>query len=136
MYPESIQISPQSDELGKSLLLFKDELPVTDLALFHLAVYGFCKYTSKKVPHTEMTNWIDSHKNKIFQTAKDPYKNQDFLNEASDKYLFLAFCLSGIKFTSPKITHGPPLFLYMLTALAMAFSITLHFFVTRKALSQ
>lgn len=97
MYPDSIQISPQSDELGKSLLLFKEELKVTDSALFHLAVYGFCKYTSKKVSHTEMIKWIDSHQNIIFQTAEDPYKNQDFLEEASDKYLFLAFCLEWHK---------------------------------------
>jgi DNA-directed RNA polymerase len=93
MYPESSQISPQSDDIGKSLLLFAKSLPVNDDAMKYLAIYGYNKYESKKLSKEEMICWVEANQKYICQSAEDPFKHNEFWSNANDKYLFLAFCI-------------------------------------------
>lgn len=102
MYPAATHISPQSDDVGKSLLLFSESTRIDDDAICDLAKYGYSKYKSEKVPSSEMISWIESNQNQIFSAANNPRKNIDFLDSASDKHLFLAFCFEWHKIHNEK----------------------------------
>lgn len=99
MYSSVTQISPQSHDEGRSLLVFAEPMKIENdnecSALESLAVFGYgkCNPTPGKVAKEKMVKWVEEHQSDIMKCAQDPIKNFWFWQRASDKYGFLAFCL-------------------------------------------
>ncbi|WP_148208448.1 DNA-directed RNA polymerase [Solidesulfovibrio magneticus] len=98
MYSSVLQISPQSHDEGRSLLVFSEKKHIDKhnecASLENLAVFGYSKYGSPtgKVSKEKMISWIESNERDIFKSAQDPILNFEFWQKASDRYSFLAFC--------------------------------------------
>lgn len=94
IYPVQAHLNPQSDDVGKSLLLFHEAKPLDENALGWLMVHGANTYGKDgldKKPFEERVKWVDEHSEEIIQTATF-HKDSQLLNEAEDRWQFLAFC--------------------------------------------
>lgn len=94
-YPVSSHLTPQSNDLGKSLLRFTNGCPLGDNGAYWLAVHGANCYGVDKTSFEERVQWVQEHEEDILATTLDPFHTQGFWtgDEVGDPWQFLAFCL-------------------------------------------
>lgn len=98
LYYMPAYLHPQGCDLAKGLLLFKNGQQVMDEDdLERLLVHG-ANCWGVKGSIEERLYWIGKHQKWILETAEDPYDN-DWWQEASEPFGFLAFCFEYQQFT-------------------------------------
>jgi DNA-directed RNA polymerase len=108
-YPIPNSLSPQGDDVAKSLLLFADPKPCTsDDDLQWLAIHGANQAGQDKIPLQERAAWIKAHEEQIIHSANDPLGYTWWHDVAQNDYPleFLAFCIEWQKARAFSLTHG------------------------------
>ncbi len=94
-YPMSATLSPQGDDLAKSLLSFAEPAPCKSTEDKNwLMLHGANLAGKDKLPFTERIAWVDAHREQILNSAKDPLGYRWWFEVSEDDYPleFLAFC--------------------------------------------
>ena len=109
LYYMPAYLNPQGTDLAKGLLLFKNGQQVLDEDdLERLLVHG-ANCWGVKGSIEDRLYWIGKHQKWILETAEDPYDN-DWWQEASEPFGFLAFCYEFKKFNDEGygyVSHFP-----------------------------
>lgn len=94
MYPMSSGLSPQSDDLGKALLMFAEGKRVGAAGLAWLASRLGATFGNDidKLSHRERIHWTLENEELIFDSARDPKDGHRFWLEAEEPWSFLATC--------------------------------------------
>lgn len=93
IYPMPTEISPQGDDLQKSLLLFADPTPLdnnSQIDWFYITGANF--FGVDKVSFQARQEWIKAHSEAILECADDPLNNT-WWSDADDSFLFLSWCM-------------------------------------------
>ncbi len=108
-YPLPSGLSPQGDDLSKSLLLFANPSECKDANDWRwLAIHGANLAGHDKVSFDERIQWILDNEDKIVASAKDPLSYTWWSAEAENDYPleFLAFCFEWTKWMAYRDEHG------------------------------
>lgn len=107
-YPIATTLSPQGDDIGKSLLLFADAQPIKEEDWKWMAIHGANLAGHDKINFAERQEWIVKHTTDIIASADDPLGYQWWYEESKGDYPleFLAFCNEWKKLQEYKKTHG------------------------------
>lgn len=93
MYPQSQDLNPQSDMVGKSLLMFAEGQELTDDGYYWLLVHAATKFGHDKLSFTDRARWSSEFADEFADSAKEPFDGNKFWMEADDPLGFLAVCL-------------------------------------------
>ena len=91
IYCATTGLSPQGEDLSKSLLHFAVGKPVTESGLFWLAVHGANTFGNDKISYDDRVNWIYEHEAQLQRTYDDPVGNREWWGSADKPWQFLAF---------------------------------------------
>lgn len=108
-YPIPTAISPQGDDIQKSLLLFAEPAPLaSDDDSKWLAIHGANLAGRDKLTFPERIAWIEEHAENIRASAADPLSCSWWSEIAKNDYPmeFLAFCLEWTRLLDYKKQHG------------------------------
>jgi len=98
VYPVQTLLNPQGGDIAKSLLLFDKEQKLNERGVFWFKVHGANLYGEvDKEIFEKRIEWIESHKEGILNSAKEPLK-YDFWKKADEPFEFLAFCFEYQKY--------------------------------------
>ena len=89
MYPLPSDLHPQSDDLGRSLLMFAEGQPIGDEGREHLARHVANMWGLDKEPFDEKFRWVVDHETQIRESISDPFKS-DWWQSAEEPFQFLA----------------------------------------------
>ncbi|HEY2382443.1 MAG TPA: DNA-directed RNA polymerase [Terriglobia bacterium] len=93
-YPVPQLMNPQSDDIGRSLLMYEEGKPLGERGAYWLAIHLFnCYWKGKQVSFAERILWVRQHTDEILDFAADPIRPHRFWNEADKPWMFLAACL-------------------------------------------
>lgn len=95
VYCATTCLSPQSNELSRSLLRFRESTMVTESGLFWLRQHGAGTFGIKGT-HTEKAQWLEEATPFIKQIVHDPLTFTAWAT-ADKPYQFLAFCFEWAK---------------------------------------
>jgi len=100
LYPVQTHINPQSDDIGKSLLLFAEGkgLGWKNKGLKWLKIHGANTYGEDKVSFDKRVKWVDEHESMIKAIASDPMGNLGNWEDADKPFGFLAFCFEYARY--------------------------------------
>ena len=91
-YSASSGLSPQGDDIGKSLLHFGNGQTINKRGAYWLAVQGANVYGEDKISFDEREQWAIANTAAIRASATDPLSNTGFWGGADKPWQFLAFC--------------------------------------------
>ena len=106
IYPVTGLLSPQGDDLMRSLLEFAEGKPLgNEAAAQALAIHGSAMVADATLCHdlgllptaptdAERMRWVLSQQDDICACAVDPLKNTWWRDHAKDPFMFLAFCFA------------------------------------------
>jgi len=110
-YPVPQLVNPQSDDVGRSLLVFAEGKPLGERGAYWLAIHlANCYLKGKKVSNAERRAWVEQNEEEIIRFARNPIREHRFWKEADNPWLFLAACheWEGYKEKGPGfISHLP-----------------------------
>lgn len=89
MYPVVPYLNPQSDGIGKALLMFSEGVPLTERGVYWLKIHLANSFGVDKVSFDERIKWVDEHSAAISMCALDPMTFK-FWEDADKPWLFLA----------------------------------------------
>lgn len=92
IYPVGSHVNPQSDDLGKSLLMFRDGKPLGNEGMFWLKVHGANLAGVDKVAFEDRVKWVEDHHEAILDSARNPLDGARFWADQDEPFQFLAFC--------------------------------------------
>ena len=84
-------VNPQSCDLGRSCLEFYNSVAITNEEESRWLLIHGANVWGTKGTYDERIAWVKDHENEIKECASDPFNN-DYWQEASDPWAFLAFC--------------------------------------------
>lgn len=90
VYPMPSDLHPQSDDLGKSLLMFADGKRLGARGVFWLQVQLANTFGEDKLSLDERAQWTMDHMMEIIDSAVNPLDGQRFWEQADDPFQFLA----------------------------------------------
>jgi DNA-directed RNA polymerase len=90
-YPRPTHLTPQGDDLSKSLLTFADAVPLGESGVEWLAIHGANSWGHDKVSLEERIAWISDREVWIRTIASDPMEHRGWM-AADAPFAFLAFC--------------------------------------------
>lgn len=96
MYPVGPALTPQGDDIAKSLLCFAQGSRLGDDGAYWLAIHGANSFGVDKVSFEERIQWVEDHTDMILDCAESPLECRDWA-EADSPYVFLAFCFEYAK---------------------------------------
>jgi len=91
-YAASSGLTPQGDDIGKSLLHFGNGQTINKRGAYWLAVQGANTYGEDKISFDAREQWVIDNTAAIRATAQDPVGNRGFWGSADKPWQFLAFC--------------------------------------------
>lgn len=93
IYPISVGINPQGDDLVKGMLAYAEPVPCTDDGdLRTLAIAGAGFAGIDKVSYEESEQWVYTHEEHILKSAENPLTYR-WWTEQDEPFQFLHFCL-------------------------------------------
>lgn len=112
MYPMAQDLNPQSDDLGKALLMFADGKTLGPLGLYWLAMRLSGCAGQDKLTLDERYAWCVEHHELIIDSAQSPFDGHRFWAEADDPWSFLATALewemaTGLDSPETFVSHLP-----------------------------
>lgn len=107
-YPIPTALSPQGDDIGKSLLLFAEGSPIKEEDWKWMAIHGANIAGHDKVPFAERQQWVVDHTEDIIKAAEDPLGYTWWYEESKNDYPmeFLSFCNEWRNLQQYKQAHG------------------------------
>lgn len=107
-YPIPTALSPQEDDIGKSLLLFSKGTPIKEEDWKWMAIHGANIAGHDKIPFKERQQWVIDNTENIVKAAEDPLGFTWWYEESKNDYPmeFLAFCNEWKNLQDYKATHG------------------------------
>lgn len=109
LYPLTATLSPQGDDLQKSLILFKNPVPCKNEDDWKwLAIHGANTAGVDKVPFEERIAWVKTNEDAILTAAKDPLEDTRWhsLSSSESPMCFLAFCYEWARLKVYQNNHG------------------------------
>lgn len=115
VYPTAGAVSPQGDDLTRSLLEFAEGKALTVGGARALALHGSAQVERRQLlsnlgfdEAAELTldrrvDWIEQHSAQIVASARDPLGQRWWRDVAKDPFRFLAFCFAWCDYRE----HGP-----------------------------
>lgn len=91
MYPTPVFLNPQSDDLGKALLMFSEGKPLGETGAKWLAIHLANSFGYDKASFADRAKWTMEHSEKIMACALSPTSNRWWM-EADSPFAFLAAC--------------------------------------------
>ena len=99
LYPSSVGLQPQGDDISKSLLKFAKGLPITDpTSLRWFRIHGANVYGKDKDDFDTREAWAITNHDMINRCATNPFDNRDWL-EADNPFQFLAWAQEHLRYT-------------------------------------
>lgn len=100
MYPVGPALTPQGDDVAKSLLQFAQGSRLGDDGAYWLAIHGANTYGVDKVSFAERIQWVEDNTDAILACAADPLTTRGFWAKEDEEgkckvespFCFLAFC--------------------------------------------
>jgi DNA-directed RNA polymerase len=92
-YPVPQLMNPQSDDIGRSLLVFDEGKPLGERGAYWLAIHLANCYGMNKVSFEKRLEWVRKHEQEIMASAYDPFSFTQFWSEADKPWCFLAACI-------------------------------------------
>jgi DNA-directed RNA polymerase len=92
VYPVATVLSPQSDDIGKSLLQFADGKPLGENGAYWLCVHVANLFGIDKVSFSERVEWVNENSAALLDSAMSPLDGQRFWTTADDPWQALAAC--------------------------------------------
>ena len=92
IYPMSSELSPQSDDLSKSLLQFAEGKRLGKHGAYWLAVHIANLFGHDKIPFDERVAWTIEHEHMLMDSAAEPIDGQRFWATADEPWCALAAC--------------------------------------------
>lgn len=107
-YPIPTTLSPQGDDISKSLLLFSEGTPIKEGDWKWMAIHGANIAGHDKVPFAERQQWVIDHTEDIIKAAQDPLGYTWWYEESKNDYPmeFLSFCNEWKNLQEYKAAHG------------------------------
>lgn len=109
IYPMTAMLSPQSNDLGKSLLMFAQPKPCTkEDAWRWLAIQGANCAGKDKLHLQERVDWVVDNTENILKSGQNPKDNEWWYDISKDDapLQFLAFCFAWVEMAEYKKTHN------------------------------
>ena len=98
-YPVATSISPQSDDIGRSLLKFSEGKPMGEGGGYWLAVHLANSFGYDKVSLHERVKWVLDNEEAILDSAASPIEGHRFWTQADKPWAFLAACFAWLGFS-------------------------------------
>lgn len=92
LYSMVPELNPQSDDIGKSLLMFAQSKRLGTSGAFWLAVHIANLFGVDKVSFDDRVQWVLDNENAIIDSAADPLNGGRFWTEADSPWCALAAC--------------------------------------------
>lgn len=92
IYPLVTELSPQADDIGKSLLEFADGKPLGACGGYWLCVHIANLFGIDKCSFDERVAWTEAHHDDLMDSAFDPLDGNRFWTKADDPWCALAAC--------------------------------------------
>lgn len=108
-YPMCNSLSPQGDDVMKSLLLFADPKPCKNADDYRwLAIHGANLAGHDKINFDERVKWVEDNEINIIASADDPLGYTWWSEEAKNDYPmeFLSFCMEWKRLRIYTVEHG------------------------------
>jgi DNA-directed RNA polymerase len=96
----SAELSPQSDDVAKSLIQFADGKPLGEFGGYWLAVHIANLFGIDKVSFDERVRWVQDFQKEILDSADNPLDGFRFWTTADDPWCALAACFEWSRFVS------------------------------------
>jgi DNA-directed RNA polymerase len=100
IYSMSAELSPQSDDVAKSLIQFADGKPLGEFGGYWLAVHIANLFGIDKVSFDERVRWVQDFQKEILDSADNPLDGFRFWTTADDPWCALAACFEWSRFVS------------------------------------
>lgn len=91
VYCATTGLSPQGNDLAKSLLHFSEGITMGNAGLNWLAIHGANTYGIDKVSNDDRIKWIKDHELQLRAVAERPLDTTEFWGSADKPWQFLAF---------------------------------------------
>jgi DNA-directed RNA polymerase len=98
VYSMTAELSPQSDDIAKSLITFADGKPLGETGGYWLAVQIANLFGVDKVSFDERVAWTQEHSEQLVESAFNPLDGHRFWTEAEDPWCALAACFEWAGF--------------------------------------
>jgi DNA-directed RNA polymerase len=92
LYPVAASLSPQGDDISKSMLRFAQGFPLGNDGAYWLAVHTANSFGVDKVSFEERIQWVEDHTEDILAAGRDPLVHR-WWAEADSPFVFLAACM-------------------------------------------
>lgn len=92
MYPVGPALTPQGDDVAKSMLKFAQGSRLGDDGAYWLAIHGANTFGVDKVSFEERIQWVQANEQMVLNCAADPFVFRDWA-DADSPFCFLAFCM-------------------------------------------
>jgi len=110
VYSMTAELSPQGDDIAKSLIHFADGKPLGDNGGYWLAVHIANLFGIDKVSFEDRVSWVLDHTEQLIESAMNPLDGARFWCEADDPWCALAACFewTGFQVSGPEyVSHLP-----------------------------
>jgi DNA-directed RNA polymerase len=110
VYSMTAELSPQGDDIAKSLIHFADGKPLGESGGFWLAVHIANLFGIDKVSFEERVDWVVKHCDQLMDSAMNPLDGARFWATADDPWCALAACFewTGFQVEGPEyMSHLP-----------------------------
>ena len=97
IYCATAGLSPQGEDLAKSLLQFATGVPHGETGLLWLAVHGANVYGYDKGSYDDRRHWIHSQYERFRAVIADPIANREYWGSADKPWQFLSFIFEWAK---------------------------------------
>ena len=107
MYPMPQDLQPQSDDLGKGLLMFAEAKPLGERGTYWLAVRLANMFGHDKLSFDGRIAWVQENSEAITMSGRQPLDHKLWL-DAEDPWQFLATCDEWARMVEPGfVSHLP-----------------------------
>lgn len=96
IYPIPQVFNPQSDDMGRALLMFADGKPLGDRGARWLAIHLANTYGIDKVSFDQREDWVRANQERICESAAHPLDGTRFWVTADKPWCFLAACFEWV----------------------------------------
>lgn len=110
IYPMSAELSPQSDDLSKSLIEFSEGKPLGESGAYWLCVHIANLFGHDKIPFDDRVAWVHEHAPHLMDSAASPIDGEKFWTTADEPWCALAACFeyTGYMLEGPDyVSHLP-----------------------------
>lgn len=111
IYPMSAELSPQSDDLSKSLLQFAERKPLGASGAYWFLVHIANLFGHDKIPFDERVAWVEANEAALMDSGMNPLDGERFWATAEEPWCALAACFEyvGYKMVGFEYESGLPI---------------------------